>query len=408
MEEIIYWIWFSRLFSYGDYRAAIVLSHIDYDPKGLYQKDISELKAMNLFSKSDIETITHTSLESAEFILENCQKEDIQIIPYTSEQFPQRLKNIYAPPVVIYVKGTLNDIDKQAAIAVVGTRSASDYGKSVTGNLSYELAKAGMIIISGCAVGIDAFAHTGALKAGGITIGVMGCGLDVDYPVENRTLKQAILKKGALISEYPPKEQPIGYHFPIRNRIISALSLGVLITEAPEKSGALITAEHALEQGKDVFCVPPHHIYDKRFAGVVKYLRDRAIPVFSAQDILSYYVDYYAHCLNAEYIYVPFEKHTSRTVGKNMLKQTVISEREDEKTTSEQPIINDSLASIDDDHWSEEAKKIFELLTIEPQIVDEIVIKSELSLQLVRAALTELELEGLVCSHSGGRFSRWK
>jgi len=193
--------------------------------------------------------------EKAMSVLEYCKKEGIKIIFPQEPSFPSLLKKIYDPPLVIYIKGEYLDKDTQA-IAIVGTRSPDPYGQTVTAIFTRELAMNGFTIISGLARGIDTIAHKEALKAGGRTIAVIGSGLDYIYPPENKELTKSIVESGAVISEFPPGTPPMRENFPRRNRLISGLSRGVLITQAPRRSGALITALLALEQGKEVFAVP--------------------------------------------------------------------------------------------------------------------------------------------------------
>ena len=170
--------------------------------------------------------------------------------------YPVRLRNIFEPPSLLYVKGQLPVIDEEVAVAMVGTRKASPYGVEAAEKIAYGLSRQGAVVISGAAAGVDSASHRGALRAGGKTIAVLGNGLDVVYPAENEWLYRDIAASGALISEYPPGTAAESWHFPVRNRIISGLSLATVVVEAPEKSGALITANTALEQGRDVFAVP--------------------------------------------------------------------------------------------------------------------------------------------------------
>lgn len=179
----------------------------------------------------------------------------IKVIPFFDELYPENLKNIYDPPIVLYVRGTLKPEDKMA-VALVGSRHASIYGLNTCKGLSGSLAEYGFTIVSGLARGIDSAAHKGALCAGGRTIAVLGSGLAQVYPPENRKLADEIAESGALVSEFPMTMPPLKQNFPIRNRIISGLSLGVVVVEAAQKSGALITASCALEQGRDVFALP--------------------------------------------------------------------------------------------------------------------------------------------------------
>jgi DNA processing protein len=183
------------------------------------------------------------------------QKEDIRILTLTSEEYPELLQSIYDPPPVLYVKGKpLNTIS--FPLAIVGTRNPSEYGKIITHRLSLKLALAGFNLVSGLARGVDSLAHRAALEAGADTIAVFGCGLGHTYPPENRKLRNEIVQQGAIVSEFPVLMRPERNNFPARNRVLSGLSLGTVVVEAAEKSGALITAEFALEQGREVFAVP--------------------------------------------------------------------------------------------------------------------------------------------------------
>lgn len=402
MEEVVYWLWLSRLFSYGSDKPHALLKLFG-SPEQVFHADGQALFETGFLSRDEVAAVKTTSLDRASLILEDCTKENIQIVPFNHPDYPERLKNIYGAPVVLYVKGDISGIDDQVAVTVVGTRNASDYGRMVTGNLSYQLARAGAVIISGCAVGIDAYAHMGALKAGGRTIAVLGCGLDVNYPAQNAVLKQNILKKGALISELPPKTQPTPKIFPVRNRLMAALGLGVLVTEAPVKSGSLITADFAMEQGKDLFCVPPHNIFDEKYSGVAKYIRDGAISVFSAQDILFEYFNDYAHKLDADKVLGGFlhskdKKLVPKKASAKELPVTKVSpamqEVEEIKT---RPAWDESLSSYD--------KRVYDLMSTVPKGVDAISVEAELPIPQVLAILTQLELLGYIASFSGRRYA---
>ncbi len=206
------------------------------------------------------------------------------ILTWEDEGYPKLLAEIPDPPPVLYVRGELK-LEDAWAVAVVGTRRASTYGREVTRRLVSVLAQSGVTIVSGLARGIDAVAHQTALEAGGRTIAVLGCGIDLVYPPEHRELARRIAAQGALVSEYPLGTQPEPGNFPPRNRIISGLSLGVVITEAGRDSGALITADYAAEQGRDVFAVPGS-ILSAGCAGTNRLIQDGAKPVLDAADIL--------------------------------------------------------------------------------------------------------------------------
>jgi DNA processing protein len=217
--------------------------------------------------------------------LDRTIKAGIKIITYSDELYPAKLLNIYDRPAFLYVKGNLTK--DEINIAMVGSRQASTYGKYTTERISRELAIKGITIVSGLARGIDAAAHRGALTASGITIAVMGSGLDVIYPPENKKLYAEIVQSGAVISEYPLGTPPLASNFPARNRIISGMSYGVVVVEAGEKSGSLITARLALEQGREVFAVPGS-IDSSSARGTNKLIKQGAKLIENIDDILEY------------------------------------------------------------------------------------------------------------------------
>ena len=209
---------------------------------------------------------------------------EIQTLPRSNAGYPKLLREIHDPPPILYVKGTLLPED-EAAVAIVGTRAATPYGLSVAERLAEELARCGITVVSGLAEGIDAAAHEGALKAGGRTIAVVGHGLSRIYPSHHEELAERIARSGCIISEFPMEEKPNPWNFPKRNRIISGLSLGVVVVEAPVKSGALITAREAMEQGREVFAVPGP-ISSQKSEGTHALLKDGAKLVSKVEDIL--------------------------------------------------------------------------------------------------------------------------
>lgn len=230
-------------------------------------------------------------MQKAEEELYKADKEGIDIITYFDGGYPAQLKEIENPPLCLYIKGDKNVLN-QLGIAIVGTRYPTAYGMNVSQMIAMELAKSGLVIISGFARGIDGYAHEAAIKAEGKTIAVLGCGIDIDYPKENSHLRKEIIKNGAFVSEFPLGCQPYKDNFPLRNRIISALSFGVLIVEASEKSGALITARYALEQGKEVFAIPGS-IFSLQSIGTNYLIKNgNAKLIQKAEDILIEIPDY--------------------------------------------------------------------------------------------------------------------
>ena len=433
MEDKLYWVWLSQVFFYGSEAVNKVLEHFD-DPKDFYACRESHFEGIDYLSKNELDAAQKTSLKRAEKIIADCERLSIKILTQADEGFPSRLKSIYGTPPVLYLRGDLSGIDDEPAVAVVGTRHASDFGKSVTGNLCYELARAGMTIISGCAVGIDAYALRGALKAGGRPIGVLGCGLDINYPAENEELKREIAQHGALISELPPGFRPSGMIFPIRNRLMAGLASGVVVTEAPVKSGALITVEHAVQQGKDVFCLPPLIYGDARFGGVISPLRDGATAVYGAADILFAYYMAYPHKLNAEVI---LENDQKKNTGRKKSSKEHQAEKGDgyesdgrhnkaqpaEKAKEQLPfeqkpdIENVENQSTDGTQAKDQNEKkplpegasaemetLYACMDFTPIQLDKLVSTSGLPVSRVLALLTQMEIEGIAQSYSGRRY----
>lgn len=220
-------------------------------------------------------------------VMKTCAENNVQIITLEDERYPKLLKTIENPPIVLFVAGDISGLDEGFTLSVVGTRNASPYGYEITKDLISSVTRLGAVIISGLAIGLDSAAHTACLDAGGRTIGVCGCGIMVDYPKGNGALKRRIVDNGgAVISELLPFTNTFGEYFKHRNRIISGLSLGTLVLEAGEKSGCLLTAQHALDQGREVFAVPPHHISKARFSGTAILIREGAVAVFNYIDIV--------------------------------------------------------------------------------------------------------------------------
>lgn len=212
----------------------------------------------------------------------------IEELSINNKFYPKQLKEIYNPPKKLYVLGN-KEILNYFSVAIVGTRKNSKYGETVATNLSYDLASKNIVIVSGLALGIDSFAHIGALNAKGKTVAVLGHGLDIIYPKENRNLARKIIQEGGcLVTEYPIGTQIEKEHFPERNRIISGLSRGVVVIEATEKSGSLITADFAVEQGRDVFAVPGEILSQNSF-GTNELIKQGAKLITEASDILEEY-----------------------------------------------------------------------------------------------------------------------
>lgn len=285
----------------------------------------------------------------------------VKIITLFDEDYPQLLQQIYDPPPVLYVKG-IKSVLKKKAIAIVGSRKATAYGRRVATNFARELALMDINIVSGMARGIDSFAHKGAVDVGGPTTAVFGCGIDVVYPPENKALMEKITECGCVISSFPLGTAPLPANFPARNRIISGLSLGTLVVEAAEKSGSLITAEFSLEQGREVFAVPGN-IFSPYSRGTHKLIKEGAKLVGKMEDILD---ELYLDRLD----YNDIKKE-------NNIKTLTVLER-----------------------------AIFELIDYQPIQIEQLIEKAQSNSREVNAILTRLELKGFIQALPGGYYVR--
>jgi len=253
--ELEAWLILSRLPGVGDQKIAVLVQKFGHpeDVLRASPNSLSDLLGIPLRQlKTALESVRNPLLNKQCQILSNG---DFRMYTLWDDDYPSMLRNIHTPPVMIFTRGKICEEDRRS-VAIVGARSATEYGKRIAYDLGYGLGNMGLTVVSGLARGIDSFAHKGALDGGGRTIGVLGCGPDLAYPPENRSLMESIVDSGAVLSEFPPGTTPNPRHFPRRNRVIAGLSLGVVVVQASMKSGALITASRALEQGKEVMAVP--------------------------------------------------------------------------------------------------------------------------------------------------------
>ena len=250
MTNITYWLWLAT--RCGARFGKRLLEQFG-SPEAIWRADRQAFVDIPRLNKHKLDALMEKDLTVAEHIQADCLKQGIQILTLFDEVYPELLRNIPDPPLVLYVRGTLPDFTDRLSISIVGTRNCTRYGKQAAWHFAGNLAQRGVIIVSGMALGIDGTANRAAIEAGGETVAVLG---DVCYPLQHKQLMEDIVRHGAVISEYPPGTEPFGKNFPVRNRIITGLGQGTLIVEAPKKSGALISADLALEQGRDVFAVP--------------------------------------------------------------------------------------------------------------------------------------------------------
>lgn len=284
MDERTLWIWLSLSCTPASSTFGKLLAAFD-TPEAIYRASEEELFSVLGKRTRDLTALCQKDLTEATRILDFCEKRGVGLLPYGDAAYPATLREIYAPPVLLYYRGTLPLFEKRFFAAVVGSRKMSEYGKRSAFHISMDLARAGAVIVSGMALGIDGVALAGALSVGAQTLAVIGSGIDVCYPPEHRTLAQEIVKQGAVLTEYPPGSPPNRYHFPARNRIIAGLSAATLVIEGQEKSGSLITARHAKAEGKTVYALPGN--VDCESSGVTNLLlKDGARVLTSADDVI--------------------------------------------------------------------------------------------------------------------------
>ena len=387
MSALKYWVWLAECRGVSNQARLALLRHFG-SPEDVFYADAGEILLTEGITREQAKALEDHKLNKADKILADCQRLGLRILTIQDAEYPGRLQNIYDPPCLLYVKGRLPAIDEEAAVAVVGTRDCTPYGVACAEKLGYGLASGGAVVVSGLAKGIDAAASRGALRAGGVTVGVVGNGLDVHYPYESRYLYEDIAAAGALLSEYPPGTEPAGSHFPARNRIISGLSLATLVVEAPERSGALITAETALEQGRDVFAVPGP-IDAPASVGCNRLIRDGAGLVSDAWDILREYAGRFPEKLKQE------EAREQPAVLGYQARQK-----------SEPKPVPPSLDMKKSDLTDDQLALLRAMSDEEPALVDDLIEQTGIPTRRVLSALTLLEMEHMVTQHSGKRYTR--
>ncbi len=348
MDDKKYWIGFNLIKGIGAVRMQGLIAYFG-DLESAWSAAPAELAGAGLGLKVIERVVQARENVDLGKVWERIEKQGIKILTWQDESYPQRLKEIDQPPPVLYIRGEYLP-DDHFAVAIVGTRRVTPYGRQITEELSSFLAANGMTVISGLARGVDAIAHQTVLKAGGRTIGVLGSGVDKIYPPEHRVLAEQMMEHGAIISDYAPGTPPDASNFPPRNRIISALSLAVVVVEAGETSGALITAEFAAEQGREVFAVPGS-ILAPQSKGTNKLIQRGALPLLSVNDLM----------------------------------QALDITRAGEQKAARKVIPADTTEA-----------KLLGILGSEPLHVDEIRSQSELPIEKVSATLALMELKGMV------------
>ena len=393
MAALKYWIWLAE--KRGVRRQTkLALTQRFETPEELYYAETDEVLLTEGITREEAAALEDKDLRRAEAILETCERRDYRILTIADAGYPRRLRNIFDPPILLYCRGRLPLIDEEAAIAVVGTRSYTPYGALCAGKLGGQLAAGGAVIVTGLAHGIDSLAARAALRNGGRVLGVLGCGLDVVYPRGSEELYEDVAAAGALITEYAPGTLPLSGNFPVRNRILSGLSVAVLVVEAPERSGALITAGTALEQGREVFAVPGP-IDAPGSAGCNRLLRDGAGLVSEGWDLLREYEERFPGKLRRE----AAQREAPETPGYERREQQREAQRRE--TRKLPPRLDPQGAELTDDQIA-----LLRTLTEEPMLVDDLVEESGIPVRRVLSALTMLEIDGYVSQAPGKRYAR--
>lgn len=370
-----YAIWLQAVLLEGNNKLLKILEYFK-SAEGVYFASDEKLKASRLFSDGELKRAMDKNLKFAEEVIKLSGENGIKIITFFDFLYPNTLRNIPNPPLVLYIKGRLPDFDTTPTITIVGPRRVSDFGEKSAYSLAHRLSRAGITVVSGGAYGGDTAAHIGAIKAGGNTVAILPCGILSSYLKENENLRQKIAQTGCLISEYPPKKPVLRSSFTVRNRLLAAISHSTVVVEAGEKSGTLITANYACEYGKELFVIPGNPTYP-HYKGSNTLLRDGAKPLLSASDIFNEYLPHFAEKIDLE----------------NAFKQN-------KKTKTDKKEIKNLPLSL-----SKEAKMVYNQLDKLKFSADDLLSLGISDDELI-SAITELEMEHLIKAIPGGMYEK--
>ena len=412
MEEIRCLLWLVMVFGAGSPRIWKALHRYGSPQKAVEVLQKPESDAALHLPEHTLRRIRQTGEAQVEEMLARCEKLRLSILWYGDEAYPPQLLSIVNPPVLLFYQGDSSLLQEHLLLTIVGTRNPSPYSLQVEKTICHDLVQMGFVPVTGYAVGIDITANRCALEADKPSIALMGCGLDVAYPQPHANLKYEIARRGLILSEFLPGTSPAPSNFPLRNRVLSGLSMGTFVIQAPARSGALITAENAMEQGRDVFCIPPADIFDKRYMGVIKYLRDGAIPVFDSRDIVYEYYTSHAHMIGASALYDETrEKSESSvmTLGESDAVQQPSrrKQRPPEPKIPEETEPDPAIDPMPEEELEGLAGEILSLLQRQRVMhMDQIAAELEVSMEELTTTLTELELYGKLERLPGKQFRR--
>ena len=410
--RLLQYLWLNMALGAGSTVPKKLIRHFGMDIAQLFCAEEQEYLAAGV-PETYLDVLADKDLDAAKRALHFCGANGVGILCFSDREYPDRLRAIANPPPVLYYKGKLKRLDDEVLITMVGTRTCSDRGLSTAYHLAYGVAKAGGVVVNGLAVGIDGACIRGALDADGYAVGILGCGIDKIYPEENADLFDRLYQDGLILTEFPPFSNPSGKHFPIRNRILSGISLATVVLEADLASGALITAKHALEQGRKIFALPGD-IADPHFTGPNELIKNGAYVVTNPEDILSEYLFLYPHRINEnalrhpEQIVFPSQKFSSMPKRDKKAAPKQYSGRaaksaqavlEEKNAQSKQR--EDRIAVLNDT----ERAVYLALPDDVPTAPDELILDGFLPEDVI-GAFTLLEIYGLIEAVPGGRYRK--
>lgn len=410
MNSLLYWIWLSLRCGAGSESGTYLLAQLG-TPKEIFESDEQTLSDIGGISDDLRSALLDKDMDLCKRILDYCERTNVSVMTAESPVYPERLRSIHAKPLVLYYKGKVPKIDDNVLIAVVGTRSCTEYGERTAYKFGAELASGGAIVVSGMALGIDAMAARGALSVRGHTIAVLGCGIDTAYPPQNKTLMEQIIVNGTVITEYAPGTEPTAKHFPIRNRIIAGLCQATLVVEADKGSGSLITAGRARSQGRDVFAVPGR-IGEKESEGTNDLIRHGAKIALSAKDILEEYELLYPHRIFTENI--PSGRYATSQTLKVAATDAKLEQVPPRYTKNKKPekaqAVPKKRSEPDVSYLTDREKAVFALI-VGKMTSDEIRAAAqsaggEIETGELLGILTTLEIYGLIEARPGGCYER--
>lgn len=414
-KDNLYWVWLSLRMGVASKEFPGFYNAFP-DPYEIYRLSEEEIGQIEGLSIARKEALGDKSLNEAYNVVKYCRENKIGIISYADKEYPARLRTIEDPPIVLYCKGQLPDMNRRLCVGMVGTRRISEYGKQTSYKISYELSAARAVIVSGMALGVDGVCAAGVIAAGGTTVAVLGCGLSIVYPKEHTALMKEIVKRGAVISEYPPFERPFPGNFPKRNRIISGLCQGVVVVEGAQGSGALITASRALSQGRELFAVPGK-VNESNSEGPNELIRNGANVVTCASDLIEHY-DFLYHDM-LDYRRLAKAKRSSELderllVKLGVVRQSIAMAEYPEETRNETVQVSNKAEPKPEEAVAPQAPKdtlsggLAEIYGMLPDgaFTPDVLTAKGIGISEAMTALTMLEISGHVLSLPGGAFKK--